>query len=148
MRALFRFLVDQIAAVGTRNFVGLGIFRRAVLPIRPFAVVETVVVRVQCSAVLTADDSTLLWGKQLLLIAVKSDKLDNLKTRVSLDQACPNGSSNAEMYFECLPALRGKPDTTSDSSFLSSTDALTSRMIKLLLGLGLDMLGYAEKRWS
>lgn len=97
VRALFRFLVNQIAAIGTRNFVGLGIFGRAILRIRPFTVVETVVVRVQfsaflkpeehsihrrgqiavCSALtagllLTPDDSTLFWGRAALVEAVKS----------------------------------------------------------------------------
>lgn len=52
VRALLRFFVNQMVAIGTRNFVGLGIFGRAILPIRPFAVVETVVARVQFSAFL------------------------------------------------------------------------------------------------
>ncbi len=56
LRALLRFLVNQIAAVGTRNFVGLGIFGRTILPIRPFAVVETVVARVQFSAYLKPEE--------------------------------------------------------------------------------------------
>ncbi len=36
VRALLRFLVNQVAAVGTRNFVGLGIFGRAVLFVGEF----------------------------------------------------------------------------------------------------------------
>lgn len=36
VRALLRFLVNQIAAVGARNFVGLGIFGRAVLFVGEF----------------------------------------------------------------------------------------------------------------
>ena len=36
VRALLRFLVNQMVAVGTRNFVGLGIFGRAVLFVGEF----------------------------------------------------------------------------------------------------------------
>ena len=86
--ALLRFLVNQMVAIGTRDFVGLSIFGLSILLIRPFTVAETVVACVQFSAflkpedysvrgraqiaagsaptadlLLTPDDSTLLWGR-------------------------------------------------------------------------------------